>query len=91
MVYKASSKRSKEVIQDHSLAHAEDTQTKLDLVFAEQRRNVNISVNNLVSRIRDFGALQEAAGGPSSPPKRRKLGEFRDGAGLKLDHSIFNL
>jgi hypothetical protein len=91
VVYKASSKRSKEVIQDHSLAHAEDTQTKLDLVFAEQRRNVNISVNNLVSRIRDFGALQEAAGGPSSPPKRRKLGEFRDGAGLKLGHSIFNL
>ena len=91
VVYKTGLKRSKEAIQDHSLAHAEDTQTKLDLVFAEQRHNVNISVSHLVSRIRDFGALQEASEGVSpSSPKRLKLGGFRDGAGLNFDQSIFN-
>ncbi|EAS28050.3 uncharacterized protein CIMG_13591 [Coccidioides immitis RS] len=61
-VYKASSKRSKEVILDHSLVHANDTQTKLNLVFAEQRLNVNASVDHLLNRIRDFGSLQEDAG-----------------------------
>lgn len=58
VIYKASSKRSKEMIQDHTLGHAEDTKTKLDLVFAEQRLNVNISVDHLVSKIRDFGAFE---------------------------------
>ncbi|EEH10040.1 conserved hypothetical protein [Histoplasma capsulatum G186AR] len=76
-IYKASSKRSKEAILDHSLVHAEDTQTKLNLVFAEQRHNINVSVSHLVSRIRDFGAHQESVGtsdkpefrGPTSPKK----------------------
>ncbi|KAM5430008.1 hypothetical protein McanMca71_006396 [Microsporum canis] len=57
---KATLKRSKEAIDDHNLVHADDTQSKLDLVFAEQRLNVNVSVNHLLSRIRDLGgpALQ---------------------------------
>ncbi|OJD15961.1 hypothetical protein AJ78_03830 [Emergomyces pasteurianus Ep9510] len=80
IIHKASSRRSKETILDHSLVHAEDTQTKLNLVFAEQRHNVNIPVNHLVNRIRDFGTHQEPAGtsdelgiGRSSSPKRIKL------------------
>ncbi|KKZ68782.1 hypothetical protein EMCG_00995 [[Emmonsia] crescens] len=80
IIYKASSKRSKEAILDHSLVHAEDTQTKLNLVFAEQRHNVNVSVSHLVSRIRDFGTHQESTGTSdeldvdgSSSPKRIKL------------------
>ncbi|KAF3483459.1 uncharacterized protein GIQ15_02783 [Arthroderma uncinatum] len=52
---KATLKRSKEAIDDHNLVHADDTQSKVDLVFAEQRLNVNASVGNLLSRIRDFG------------------------------------
>ncbi|EEQ32302.1 conserved hypothetical protein [Microsporum canis CBS 113480] len=58
---KATLKRSKEAIDDHNLVHADDTQSKLDLVFAEQRLNVNVSVNHLLSRIRDLGgpALQD--------------------------------
>lgn len=60
IVYKSSTKRGREMIQDHSLAHADDVQTKLDLVFAEQRLNVNVSVGNLISRIRDFGTLESA-------------------------------
>ncbi|PGH19431.1 hypothetical protein AJ80_03931 [Polytolypa hystricis UAMH7299] len=59
IIYKASSKRSKEAILDHSLVHAEDTQTKLSLVMAEQRHNVNVTVSHLLSRIRDFGTMQE--------------------------------
>ncbi|KAM5448399.1 hypothetical protein MaudCBS49596_005489 [Microsporum audouinii] len=57
---KATLKRSKEAIDDHNLVHADDTQSKLDLVFAEQRLNVNVSVNHLLNRIRDLGgpALQ---------------------------------
>ncbi|PGH05364.1 hypothetical protein AJ79_06833 [Helicocarpus griseus UAMH5409] len=80
IIYKASSKRSKEAILDHSLVHAEDTQTKLNLVFAEQRHNVNVSVSHLVSRIRNFGSHQASSGatpeldiGGSSSPKRTKL------------------
>ncbi|KAK2792032.1 hypothetical protein FQN52_004142 [Onygenales sp. PD_12] len=80
VIYKASSKRSKEAILDHSLVHAEDTQTKLNLVFAEQKHNVNVSVSHLVSRIRDFAAHQESNGDGtaeldigSSSPKRVKL------------------
>ncbi|EEH40432.2 hypothetical protein PAAG_02487 [Paracoccidioides lutzii Pb01] len=78
IIYKAGSKRSKESILDHSLVHAEDTQTKLNLVFAEQRQNVNVSISHLISRIRDFGSHQESAGtseleiGESSSPKRAK-------------------
>lgn len=62
VVYKASSKRSKELISDHTLMHAEDTQTKLDLVFAEQRLNIGLGVDNLLRRIREFGALDEING-----------------------------
>lgn len=57
VIFKASSKRSKELIHDHTLTHAEDTQTKLDLVFAEQRLNINLGVDNLLRRIREFGTL----------------------------------
>ncbi|OAX81166.1 hypothetical protein ACJ72_04493 [Emergomyces africanus] len=77
IITKASSRRSKEAILDHSLVHAEDTQTKLNLVFAEQRHNVNVSVNHLVNRIRDFGGTHHEPAGTSdelaiclsSPPK----------------------
>ncbi|TQB77476.1 hypothetical protein MPDQ_000016 [Monascus purpureus] len=57
IIYKSSSKRGKEIIQDHSLAHADDMQAKIDLVFAEQRLNVNLPVDHLIERIRNFGAL----------------------------------
>ncbi|KKK19328.1 hypothetical protein P175DRAFT_0426382 [Aspergillus ochraceoroseus IBT 24754] len=57
---KCTSKRGKEMVQDHSLAHADDTKAKLDLVIAEQRLNVNIRVDNLLSRIRDMGSLDAA-------------------------------
>jgi hypothetical protein len=62
VIYKASSKRSKELISDHTLTHAEDTQTKLDLVFAEQRLNIGLGVDNLLRRIREFGTLDEING-----------------------------
>ncbi|OAT12486.1 hypothetical protein BDBG_07820 [Blastomyces gilchristii SLH14081] len=71
-IYKASSKRSKEAILDHSLVHAEDTQAKLNLVFAEQRHNVNASVSHLVSRIRDFGSHQESAGTSDEAPSLQR-------------------
>lgn len=58
VIHKASSKRSKEMIHDHSLGHAEDTQTKLQLVLAEQRLNINLSVDNLINRIRGFGSVE---------------------------------
>ncbi|KAI1946923.1 hypothetical protein LOZ12_003232 [Ophidiomyces ophidiicola] len=60
-IYKASSKRSKDAIFDHSLVHAEDTQTKLNLVVSEQRLNVNACVSHLLDKIRDFGSHQEGA------------------------------
>ncbi|WEW61010.1 hypothetical protein PRK78_006499 [Emydomyces testavorans] len=74
-VYKASTKRSRDVIFDHSLVHADDTQTKLNLVFAEQRLNVNASVDYLLTKIRDFGALQEGSSDAIIDPdsKRAKL------------------
>ncbi|KAJ9205994.1 hypothetical protein DTO164E3_1247 [Paecilomyces variotii] len=58
VIHKAGTKRSKEMIQDHSLGHAEDTQSKLELVLAEQRLNINLSVDNLISRIRGFGSVE---------------------------------
>lgn len=61
-IHKASSKRSKELISDHTLTHAEDTQTKLDLVFAEQRLNIGLGVDNLLRRIREFGTSDEMNG-----------------------------
>lgn len=54
VVYRASSRYSKDVISDHSLSHAHDTKGMLDLVFSEQRRNVNANVSHLVGRIREF-------------------------------------
>lgn len=60
IIHKATLKRSKELIHDHTLTHAEDTQTKLDLVFAEHRLNINMGVDNLLSRIREFGAVDGA-------------------------------
>ncbi|KAF3896576.1 DNMT1-RFD domain-containing protein [Trichophyton interdigitale] len=66
---RATLKRSKGAIDDHNLVHADDTQSKLDLVFAEQRLNVNVSVNNLLSRIRGLGgpALPDIMGDPIDP------------------------
>lgn len=56
-VHKSSTKKSQEAIRKHTQAHADDTQQKVDLVFAEQRLNYNLPVGNLVGRIRQFGAL----------------------------------
>jgi hypothetical protein len=77
IVTRASSKRSKQLISDHSLAHAEDTQTKLDLVFAEHRLNINIGIDHLVSRIRQTGTLEGATAdgstGDYSPKRMRAM------------------
>ncbi|KAL1966793.1 hypothetical protein VTN77DRAFT_3758 [Rasamsonia byssochlamydoides] len=72
VVHKASSKRSKELIYDHTLMHADDTQSKLDLVFAEQRLSFNIGVDHLVSRIREIGAMEGAAADGSAPKRIRR-------------------
>ncbi|KAL3434911.1 hypothetical protein BDV09DRAFT_168902 [Aspergillus tetrazonus] len=60
VITKCTSKRGKEQMQDHSLAHADDTKAKLELVEAEKRLNVNFRVDNLLSRIRDMGTLDGA-------------------------------
>lgn len=54
-ITKANSKRSQALIRDHSLVHAEDTQSKLDLVITEQRLNIGFGVGHLLDRIREFG------------------------------------
>jgi hypothetical protein len=73
VVHKASSKRSKDLIHDHTLTHAEDTQTKVDLVFAEHRLNINIGVEHLLGRIREFGSIDgiTAAGDTATKRVRR--------------------
>ncbi|KAK1141274.1 hypothetical protein N8T08_009177 [Aspergillus melleus] len=59
VIYKSSTKRGKELIQDHSLAHADDTKAKVDLVFSEQRLNIGLSVDHLLSHIQGMGTLSE--------------------------------
>ena len=70
VIYKCSTKRGKELVEDHSLAHANNTKARLDLVFSEQRQNINIPVDNLLSRIRELGTvdpeLANMANGASS-------------------------
>ncbi|KAA8652570.1 hypothetical protein EYZ11_002388 [Aspergillus tanneri] len=68
VVYKSSTKRGKEMIQDHSLAHADDTKAKVDLVFAEHRLNIGVRVDHLLSHIQGIGTLDglpDINGGPS--------------------------
>ncbi|KAL5362719.1 hypothetical protein BJX96DRAFT_154457 [Aspergillus floccosus] len=55
MIQKSNTKRGQEMIRDHSLAHADDTKAKLDLVFSEQRLNIGLPVDHLLSRIREMG------------------------------------
>ena len=55
------SKRGKELIDDHHLFHAEDTQTKIDLVKTEMR--FDRPVGNLVDRIQALGALEALGAG----------------------------
>lgn len=62
VIYKSGTKRGKETVEDHSLAHANDTQAKLDLVFSEQRLNISIPVDNLLSRIREVGTTNPELG-----------------------------
>lgn len=62
VIYKSNTKRGRELVEDHSLAHANDTQAKLDLVFSEQRLNINIPVDNLLSRIREMGTMNTELG-----------------------------
>lgn len=57
VIYKSSTKRGKKLVQDHSLAHASDTQARLDLVFSEQRLNIGLPVDNLINRIQELGSL----------------------------------
>ncbi|RAK71165.1 uncharacterized protein BO72DRAFT_453963 [Aspergillus fijiensis CBS 313.89] len=59
VVYKCSTKRGKQLIEDHSLAHADDTKAKLDLVFAEQRLNIGLPVDNLLKRIREMAGGED--------------------------------
>lgn len=74
-VFKASTKRSKEIIEDHSLVHAEDTKSKLDLVLAEHRLNINMPVDNLLSRIRGSQALLSAAENMEDMPSPQRVKE----------------
>lgn len=59
VIYKSSTKRGRELIQDHSLAHADDTKAKVDLVFSEQRLNLGLNVDHLLSHIQGMGTLSE--------------------------------
>ncbi|KAI5293325.1 hypothetical protein KEM52_005642 [Ascosphaera acerosa] len=52
LVYRASLKHAKELIADHSLSHARETEDLLDLVLSEQRRNMSVNVTHLLGRIR---------------------------------------
>ncbi|KAI9371801.1 hypothetical protein BJX61DRAFT_534513 [Aspergillus egyptiacus] len=61
-ITKCTSKRGKEMIQDHSLAHADDTKAKVDLVIAEQKLNYGTRVDNLLDRIRGVGGLDGLVG-----------------------------
>ncbi|KAL4890246.1 hypothetical protein BDV59DRAFT_185121 [Aspergillus ambiguus] len=72
IIQKSNTKRGQEMIRDHSLAHADDTKAKLDLVFSEQRLNIGLPVDNLLSRIREMGTvdapgLAAIAGGTNGP------------------------
>ncbi|OJI96037.1 hypothetical protein ASPVEDRAFT_48312 [Aspergillus versicolor CBS 583.65] len=60
IITRCTSKRGKEMVQDHSLAHADDTKAKVDLVVAEQRLNINLRVDNLLNRIRGMSAFDGA-------------------------------
>lgn len=60
IITKCTSKRGKKMVQDHSLAHADDTKAKVDLVVAEQRLNINLRVDNLLNRIQGMGAFDGA-------------------------------
>lgn len=55
VVEHSSSIRGQELVEDHRASHEVDTQTKLDLVFAEKQLNVGMPVDNLLSRIREMG------------------------------------
>ena len=55
VIQNSSSKRGMELVEDHRSSHELDTQTKLDLVFAEKQLNVGMPVDNLLSRIREMG------------------------------------
>ncbi|KAL3472978.1 hypothetical protein BJX99DRAFT_204047 [Aspergillus californicus] len=60
MIARCTSKRGKDMIQDHSLAHADDTKAKVDLVIAEQKLNLGLRVDNLLSRIQGMGSMDGA-------------------------------
>ncbi|KAL1953988.1 hypothetical protein VTO42DRAFT_1874 [Malbranchea cinnamomea] len=80
-VLKANSKRSKEMIADHSLMHADDTKTKLDLVLSEHRLNVNASVTHLLEKIQGLASVKDPekdniphpSGEDISSPSRKKV------------------
>ncbi|KAI5290317.1 hypothetical protein KEM54_001847 [Ascosphaera aggregata] len=62
LIYRASMRYAKDMISDHSLSHAHDTKGMLDLVFSEQRRNVNANVSHLVGRIKELAENRVPAG-----------------------------
>lgn len=74
VIQHSSSKRGKELVEQHRSGHAVDTQTKLDLVFAEKQLNVGMPVDNLLSRIREMGSglpgliAGEASNGTAAAP-----------------------
>lgn len=62
-VYKVSSRYSRDAINDHALSHADDSKTRISLVFSEQKYNVGLSVSHLVDRIKDFAEAGELVEG----------------------------
>ncbi|KAE8148950.1 hypothetical protein BDV25DRAFT_157205 [Aspergillus avenaceus] len=58
---KRNTKRGKDSIREHNLAHADDAKTKMDVVFSEQRLNIGFRVDNLLDHIREMGGLDLSA------------------------------
>ncbi|KAI9928239.1 hypothetical protein AWENTII_007939 [Aspergillus wentii] len=55
IIYNSTSDEGREMIEEHNKIHEHDTQEKIDLVFSEQQLNIGLPVDNLLSRIREFG------------------------------------
>ncbi|KAE8352992.1 hypothetical protein BDV28DRAFT_134037 [Aspergillus coremiiformis] len=57
VIQKSNTTHGKELIRDHSLAHADDAKAKMDLVFSEHQLNIGFRVDNLLDHIREMGGL----------------------------------
>lgn len=73
-IFGASSDQSKSLIEEHYKHHAQDSQAQLDLAFAEERPY--LPVGNLIKKIRDMAAQQQAVGvgvKQELPPWKKEL------------------